>query len=293
MLGAQNAKSKHQTNSAPPKLQRIPKSDGTDTQTRNSSRVSKTPLNTGSRAMSNAPLNVDRTEGAWFPQTENEFLQSHDGTVPKPAQNIAVMGGKRYIVVPKNNAMAVQPARVKPDKIGDKPPILLDGSLTDISNMVDSSAVKSRTVPPKALNDDPPEKANITSDEEITKDVTDTVSSATTETETFDSKDDKDDKDGNDDNDDNDDKDTPKEDQSIENMSVENESPTASIVDSMPEKENADLSCKSPDNKSACTPIPIASTANLVDEVDAEIIKTDDQQLSNKEGTVKKVKHSK
>ncbi|XP_012225397.2 uro-adherence factor A isoform X2 [Linepithema humile] len=287
MLGAQNTKSKHQTNSAPPKLQRIPKSDGADTQTRNSSRISKTPSNVGSKTMSNASSNVDRTEAAWFPQTENEFLQSHDGDVPKPAQNIAVMGGKRYIVVPKNNAMAVQPARVKPDKIGDKPPILPDGSLTDISNTVDNSAVKSRTVPPKSLNDDPPEKANITPDEEITKDdstlSTDFASSAITETETFDSKDNKDDKDN-----------SPKEDQSIEDISVENESSTASIVDCVPEKENADLNCKSPDNKSACTPTSIASTANTIDEANVEIIQTDDQQLlSSKEGTVKKVKHSK
>jgi len=281
MLGAQNAKSKHQTNSAPPKLQRIPKSDGTDAQMRNSSRVSKAPLNVG--AKTNASLNVDRKEGAWFQQTENEFLQSHDGTVPKPAQNIAVMGGKRYIVVPKNNAMAVQPARVKPDKIGDKPPILLDGSLTDISNTVDSSAVKSRTAPPKSMNTDPPEKVNITPDKEITKDATDLVSSATTETETFDGKDNKDEKD------------VSKEHQFIENISIDNESSTASMVDCVPEKEkeNADLNCKSPDDKSARTPTPIASV-NAVDEASVEIIKTDDQQLlSSKEGTVKKVKHSK
>jgi len=287
MLGAQNTKSKHQTNSAPPKLQRIPKSDGMDTQMRNSSRVSKTPLNISSKATSNASLNVDRKEGAWFPQTENEFLQSHDGTVPKPAQNIAVMGGKRYIVVPKNNAMAVQPARVKPDKIGDKPPILLDGSLTDISNTVDNSAVKSRTAPPKSINIDPPEKINITPDKEITKDATPSTEfvSSATETETFNGKDNKDEKD------------IPKEDQSIENISIENESSTASIIDCVPEKENADFNCKSPDDKSACTPTPIASTVNTVDEVEvasAEIIKTDDQQLlSSKEGTVKKVKHSK
>lgn len=285
MLGAQNTKSKHQTNSAPPKLQRIPKSDGIDTQTRNSSRVSKMPLNPGSKTTSNASPNVDRKEGgAWFPQTENEFLQSHDGTVPKPAQNIAVMGGKRYIVVPKNNAMAVQPARVKPDKIGDKPPILPDGSLTDISNMVDNSAVKSRTALPKPLDAEPPEKVNISPDKEI-KDATpstDLVSSVVTEAETFDSKNNKDDND------------TFNEDQLIENVSVENESSTASIVDCVPEKENADLNCKSSDDKSACTPIPVTSIINIADEANAEITKTDDQQLlSSNEGTVKKVKHSK
>ncbi|XP_043509426.1 uncharacterized protein LOC122528414 isoform X3 [Frieseomelitta varia] len=142
MLGAQSAKSKHQVNSIPPKLQRIPKSDNADLQSRNVTKVSKT-----SPATSHSPLNSDNKETSWFAQTENEFLQSHDGTFPKPAQNIAVMGGKRYIVVPKNNAMAVQPAiTVKPDKIGDKPPILQDSTLTDISNAVDNSmSTKSRT----------------------------------------------------------------------------------------------------------------------------------------------------
>ncbi|XP_076474475.1 uncharacterized protein LOC117158613 isoform X6 [Bombus vancouverensis nearcticus] len=142
MLGAQNTKSKHQVNLSPPKLQRIPKSDNADSQSRNATKVSKT-----SSATSHSPLNSDNKESSWFAQTESEFLQSHDGILPKPAQNIALMGGKRYIVVPKNNAMAVQPAiTVKPDKIGDKPPILQDGTLTDISNAVDNSmSTKVRT----------------------------------------------------------------------------------------------------------------------------------------------------
>lgn len=142
MLGAQNTKSKHQVNLSPPKLQRIPKSDNADSQSRNATKILKT-----SSATSHSPLNSDNKESSWFAQTENEFLQSHDGILPKPAQNIALMGGKRYIVVPKNNAMAVQPAiTVKPDKIGDKPPILQDGTLTDISNAVDNSmSTKTRT----------------------------------------------------------------------------------------------------------------------------------------------------
>lgn len=135
MLGTQNAKPKHQVNSTPPKLQRIPKSENAESQSRNATKVSKT-----ASATSYSTSNSDKKESNWFAQAENEFLQSHDGSLPKPAQNIALMGGKRYIVVPKNNAMAVQPAiTVKPDKIGDKPPILQDGSLTDISNTMENS----------------------------------------------------------------------------------------------------------------------------------------------------------
>lgn len=143
MLGAQSTKAKHQVNLSPPKLQRIPKSDSTDVQTRNTTKSSK-----ASSATSHSSSNSEKKESSWFAQTENEFLQSHDGTLPKPAQNIALMGGKRYIVVPKNNAMAVQPAiTVKPDKIGDKPPILQDGSLNDISNTVDSTIPTKSRVP--------------------------------------------------------------------------------------------------------------------------------------------------
>ncbi|XP_076172948.1 uncharacterized protein LOC143149451 isoform X2 [Ptiloglossa arizonensis] len=142
MLGAQSAKLKHQVNLTPPKLQRIPKSDSADLQSRNTAKVTRTPL------ASYSPSNSDKKESNWFAQAEHEFLQSHDGILPKPAQNIALMGGKRYIVVPKNNAMAVQPAiTVKPDKIGDKPPILQDGSLTDISNTVDNSIITKSRIP--------------------------------------------------------------------------------------------------------------------------------------------------
>ncbi|XP_076752991.1 uncharacterized protein LOC143424661 isoform X2 [Xylocopa sonorina] len=143
MLGAQSTKAKHQVSLSPPKLQRIPKSDNPDSQSRNTTKVPKTPSTT-----SHSSLNSDKKESNWFAQAENEFLQSHDGTLPKPAQNIALMGGKRYIVVPKNNAMAVQPAiTVKPDKIGDKPPVLQDGTLTDISNAIDNSMSAKSRVP--------------------------------------------------------------------------------------------------------------------------------------------------
>ncbi|XP_025990506.1 uncharacterized protein LOC105195806 isoform X2 [Solenopsis invicta] len=279
MLGAQNAKSK-QTNSSPPKLQRIPKnSDGTEAQMRNSSKTTKT-----SSSVSNSPTTVDKKESTWFPQTENEFLQSHDGTIPKPAQNIAVMGGKRYIVVPKNNAMAVQPAiTVKPDKIGDKPPMLQDGSFTDVSNTTDNS-VADLCAPP-SLNTDLPEKINVTPDKEVLKDAihqTDLVSSITTEmTETLIH----DDKDKND-------KDIPKIDNS-ENI-LENESFTADIEYAL-EQQKAEYICRSPESKSACTPVHTASVTNASEaSVEIETIETDRQQpLPSKVGTVKKVKSSK
>ncbi|XP_076247077.1 uncharacterized protein LOC143187029 isoform X2 [Calliopsis andreniformis] len=177
MLGAQNAKSKHQVNLTPPKLQRIPKSDNADSQSRNTNKVSKTPS-----ATPYSTSNSDKTESNWFSQAESEFLQSHDGSLPKPAQNIALMGGKRYIVVPKNNAMAVQPAiTVKPDKIGDKPPILQDGSFTDISNAIENSmTTKSHMSLSTSLGKDIPDKLT---DKDIPKDALVTELSPCTVTE--------------------------------------------------------------------------------------------------------------
>lgn len=283
MLGAQNAKSKHQTNSSPPKLQRIPKSESVEAQTRNSSKTTKMPS-----SVSNSPSTVDKKESTWFPQTENEFLQSHDGTMPKPAQNIAVMGGKRYIVVPKNNAMAVQPAiTIKPDKIGDKPPLLQDGSLTDISNTADNSVTNLCASP--SLNTDLSEKINVTPDKEISKDTihqTDLVSSITTEmTETlvYDNKD-KDNKNV---------KETCERSNPIENTS-ENESFTANI-DYISEREKIDTNCKSPERKSACASVHTESIINTLEaSVESETITTDQQQLlPSKVGTVVKTKNSK
>ncbi|XP_029174154.1 uncharacterized protein LOC114942858 [Nylanderia fulva] len=280
MLGAQNAKPKHQTNSSPPKLQRIPKSDSTDAQTRNSSKTTKI-----STANSSLP-NVDKKEGTWFPQTENEFLQSHDGTMPKPAQNIALMGGKRYIVVPKNNAMAVQPAiTVRPDKIGDKPPMLQDGSFIDISSNVENSMTKLRAPPTKHLNIDLSEKVNITPDKEISKDATahsmDFTSAAITEeiTEALVNKNNKDSID------------IPKEDKLIEKI-LENKSFTAD-TDYVPEKEKVDTSSKVSEDTSACAPMHKTDTANTL-EANAETIKAVRQQsLSSKAGTVTKIKSNK
>ncbi|KAL0120166.1 hypothetical protein PUN28_008074 [Cardiocondyla obscurior] len=247
MLGAQNSKSKHQITSSPPKLQRIPKPEGAEVQTRNSSKTAKI------SSVSNSSSAIDKKESTWFPQTENEFLQSHDGTMPKPAQNIAVMGGKRYIVVPKNNAMAVQPAiTVKPDKIGDKPPMLQDGSFTNALNTADNSS--SNLCAPLCLNTDTSEKIDVTPDKDIPKDAvyqTDLVSPITTEmTETYDDKD-------------KDSKNISKTDSSVEILSKtdtsveiisENESFTANI-DFVPEQVKTDLISKSLESISVCTPV--------------------------------------
>lgn len=282
MLGAQNAKTKHPTNLIPPKLQRIPKSDGTDAQTRSPSRTAKVPSATPS-----LPLNIDKKDSGWFPQTENDFLQSHDGTVPKPAQNIAVMGGKRYIVVPKNNAMAVQPAiTVKPDMIGDKPPTLHDGSLIDISNTVDNAITKLRAPPPKHPDTDLKpavefEKAKVTPDKE-TEPAKDDAETCLTDIASVADVDEITEVPGN--------KDAAKEiDRPIENVS-DNESSTAN-VDHAPESETAHTSCRSSENESAAS-AHIESIPKALETTTAEPTDTlpDCQPSLSSNASTKKVK---
>jgi len=274
MLGTQNAKSKYQTNLSPPKLQRISKSDSGEAQTRNISKMAKVPS-------TNSMLNLDKNKNTWFPQTENEFLQSHDGTIPKPAQNIALMGGKKYIVVPKNNAMAVQPAiTLKPDKIGDKPPMLQDGSLTDISNIVDNNVTKLRTPPIKSLNTDVPE--NFISDDiiynkEISKDATQANCASSTTNEMTKAFDDKNSKDN---------ADIPKKEESIEIIS-QDESCIAN-TDCISEKKDIDMDHESLENIAAL--VHTLSTADTHKE-NEEIFETNHQSLSTKVGTVTKIKN--
>ncbi|XP_011503795.1 PREDICTED: uncharacterized protein LOC105366895 isoform X2 [Ceratosolen solmsi marchali] len=122
VLSTPNSKSIHQTGLLP-KLQRIPKLDSSYPL---QSVVSKTPKSMKTHILSKVS---EKKEGSWCVQTENEFLHKREVTPFKPAQNIALMGGKRYIVVPKNNTMAVQPTITlrQDNKIGDKPPLIQDG----------------------------------------------------------------------------------------------------------------------------------------------------------------------
>ncbi|KAK2588674.1 hypothetical protein KPH14_001573 [Odynerus spinipes] len=180
MLGAQNAKQKPQTSLTPPKLQRIPKSESTDVQSRNATKFSKT-----ATTATSSPSPSEKKESTWFPQSENEFMQSHDGILPKPAQNIALMGGKRYIVVPKNNAMAVQPAiTVKPDKIGDKPPMLQESSLIDVSNTMENTDIR---VSPSTKISDVNETTENIYDREFPRDVSTSCTSSDDTNEMLDS----------------------------------------------------------------------------------------------------------
>jgi hypothetical protein len=122
VLSAQNSKSIHQTGLLP-KLQRIPKLDSSYPLQSVTPKTSKT---VKSHTLSKVS---EKKESSWCIQTESEFLHKNEVAPFKPAQNIALMGGKRYIVVPKNNVMAIQPAITlrQDNKIGDKPPIIQDG----------------------------------------------------------------------------------------------------------------------------------------------------------------------
>lgn len=72
------------------------------------------------RAASASP--ADKRDGTRFSKPQREGTPSSENAqqnhLPK-AQNIAVIGGKKYIVVPKNNATSTPSARA--NKIADKP----------------------------------------------------------------------------------------------------------------------------------------------------------------------------
>lgn len=116
MIGSQNLKSGHLSaieKISPSKSQKTPVSENAmDSPIKvagKSSRHSNIALSTPNRT-NNSSL--------WFERANREFLHRQDVSEPKPAQNIALLAGKRYIVVPKNNAMSVQPAiAARPDKM--------------------------------------------------------------------------------------------------------------------------------------------------------------------------------
>lgn len=120
MLATQTNKSKQPLPSLP-KLQKTVKTEIPEVLEQNSYSSPPSPIS------SPQPLQTERKDTNWSASSEKEYLQRQEGSSPKPAQNIAVMSGKRYIVVPKNNAMAVQPAiTMKQDKIADKAPAFRD-----------------------------------------------------------------------------------------------------------------------------------------------------------------------
>lgn len=95
MLNAQNSKPAHQTGLLPT-LQLIPKSNT-------------------SRSLQNVTSKIidltEKEKECCDPRIKNKISHYYGNSSLKPAQNIGLITGKRYIIVPKNNDMAVQPPR--------------------------------------------------------------------------------------------------------------------------------------------------------------------------------------
>lgn len=91
----------------------------------------KTKLLKPSNSFNNQEQQVTK-DRSWFAR-RNEYVHNHASSVAKPAQNIAVLGDKRYIVIPKNNSMSVQPA-IKPrnNRFTDKSGLFSDNLLNDL-----------------------------------------------------------------------------------------------------------------------------------------------------------------
>ena len=116
MLSTQNSTTKNQTGLLP-KLQLIPKSE---------TRRSSDTINNKNICLERSSDTNERNYSSWPTKSENIVFDNNEAAL-KPAQNIAMLNGKRYIVVPKNNIMAVQPAiTTKQLKIGEKPPQIIN-----------------------------------------------------------------------------------------------------------------------------------------------------------------------
>lgn len=103
----------HQTGSLP-KLQLISKLD-------NQGSMQSDVFNINKSASSDDQIILnEKIKSFWYAENETKFLRDREVVLLKPAQNIVLMNKKKYIVIPKNNAMAVQPAMtLRKDKIED------------------------------------------------------------------------------------------------------------------------------------------------------------------------------
>ncbi|XP_014296375.1 uncharacterized protein LOC103578182 isoform X2 [Microplitis demolitor] len=111
MIGTQNVKSLFPPidRQSPPRVLSKNSKPDSEYYSKNSSKSHRDSLpSTGDNKLNTA---------AWY--SRRDFMQRQDGSEPKPAQNIALLAGKRYIVVPKNNAGSVQPA-IRPNKTQNK-----------------------------------------------------------------------------------------------------------------------------------------------------------------------------
>ncbi|KAK0163562.1 hypothetical protein PV327_007231 [Microctonus hyperodae] len=178
MIGSQNLKSGHLSaieKISPSKSQKNPVSENTmDSPIKvagKSLRHSNTSLSTSNRT-NNSSL--------WFERANREFLHRQDVSEPKPAQNIALLGGKRYIVVPKNNAMSVQPAiAARPDKMQNQSSFMDDifPTSTPISDTATKKPRESSSPLSESFNEDnmnQSEEASDTAnkDEQVQSDLT-------------------------------------------------------------------------------------------------------------------------
>ncbi|OXU21071.1 hypothetical protein TSAR_015732, partial [Trichomalopsis sarcophagae] len=113
ILSAQNSMPINQTGTLP-KLQLIPKLDtegSTQSDVLNISKIGSS---------DNQIILNEKIKKKWYPENENKFLPDRELVLLKPAQNIVSMNNKKFIVIPKNNSMAVQPAMtLRKDKIED------------------------------------------------------------------------------------------------------------------------------------------------------------------------------
>lgn len=133
MIGTHNAKSKFLTTGLTPSIQKPTKID-TDIII-SSNKSLKTSNSTNIIDKNKKDESIKKS----LISRRKEYIHSHDGSALRPAQNIAIMGNKSYIVIPKNNAMSVQPAIKPRHSLANKSGYYQDNLLNDLNekNIID------------------------------------------------------------------------------------------------------------------------------------------------------------
>lgn len=111
-------------------------------------------------------------------------MQSHDRMSPLlPAQNIAVIGGRKYIVIPKNNSMSVQPAiTMRHDKFGE-----MSSMFHECSSPIENTIVTKIGVPPLTKASGADDMTESDNDKELSKEMSVSCGSSDDTNETMDS----------------------------------------------------------------------------------------------------------
>ncbi|XP_044008712.1 uncharacterized protein LOC122852779 [Aphidius gifuensis] len=142
MIGTHSAKSKFSTTGLTPSIIQKPTKTDNDNIVSNNKSL-KTSNSTNIIDKNNKEESIKKS----LISRRKEYIHGHDGSALRPAQNIAILNAKSYIVIPKNNAMSVQPALKSRHSLSDKSGYYQDNLLNDLNerNIIDKKNITTKS----------------------------------------------------------------------------------------------------------------------------------------------------